>query len=113
MAKHKSDPEAFLTLDATGGIIKRETSQDSPIFLYQCVFVNKDGSIPVFQMISSDHRAITIAFFLRNIIAKGIPIPYMIISDFGWAILIAVSNVFAKCNDLKDYLQKCYSYGKY
>lgn len=108
LTRHKSDREAFLTLDATGGIIKREASQDSPIFLYQCVFVNKDGSIPVFQMISSDHRAMIIAFFLRNIIAKGIPIPYTVVSDFGLAILIAVSNVFAKCNDLKDYLQKCY-----
>jgi len=26
-------------------------------------------------MISADHRAITIAFFLRNIIAKNIPTP--------------------------------------
>lgn len=31
------------------------------------------------------------------------------VSDFGWAILIAVSNVFAKCIDLRDYLQKCYA----
>jgi len=104
LARYKKDPEAFLTLDATGDIIKREASQDPPIYLYQCVFVIKEGSIPVFQIISADHRAMTIAFFLRNIIAKNIPIPRTVISDFEWVILIAVSNVFAKCYDFKDYL---------
>jgi len=104
LARYKKDPEAFLTLDATGDIIKREASQDPPIYLYQCVFVIKEGSISVFQIISADHRAMTIAFFLRNIIAKNIPIPRTVISDFEWVILIAVSNVFAKCYDFKDYL---------
>jgi len=97
-----------MTLDATGGIIKRETSQDPPIFLYQCVFASSEGSVPVFQMISADHRAVTIAFFLQNIIAKGIPIPRTVVTDFGWAILIAVSSVFARCVDFRDYLIKCY-----
>lgn len=69
----KNDPEAFLTI--TGSIIKRELLQDSPIFLYQCVLVSKDGSVPVFQMISTDHRTVMIAFFLRNITAKNIPVP--------------------------------------
>lgn len=105
----KTDPEAFLTIDATGGIIKRETSQDPPIFLYQCILVSKEGSVPVFQMISADHRAVIIAFFLRNIIVKGVSPPLVIVSDFGWAILIAASDVFAKCVDFRDYLQKCYS----
>ena len=58
-------------------------------------------------MISSD-RAMTIAFFLRNIIAKVIPVPYTVVSDFVWAILITDSNIFAKYNDLNDYLQKRY-----
>lgn len=106
--RYKKDTEAFMTLDATGSIIKREASQDPPIFLYQCVFADTTGSVPVFQMISADHRAIMIAFFLRNIIAKGIPAPRTVISDFGYAILIAVANVFAKCIDFRDYLHKCY-----
>lgn len=108
-ARCKRDPEAFLTIDATGGIIKRESSQESPIFLYQCVLVSKDGSVPVFQMVSADHRAMMIAFFFRNIIAKGVLAPRTVVTDFGWAILIAASNVFAKCIDFKDYLQKCYA----
>lgn len=78
----KNDSEAFLTIDATGSLIKRESSQDSPIFLYQCVLVSKDGSFPVFQMISAD-RAVIISFFLRNIIAKNIPTPRTVVSDFG------------------------------
>lgn len=105
----KRDPEAFLTIDATGSIIKRGSSQDPPIFLYQCVLVSKDGSVPVFQMVSANHRAVMIAFFLRNIIAKGVSVPRTVVSDFGWAILIAVSDVFAKCLNFRDYLQKCYA----
>jgi len=30
------------------------------------------------------------------------------ITDFGWTLLIAVSNVFAKCVDFRDHLKKCY-----
>jgi hypothetical protein len=63
VARCKNDPEAFLTIDATGGVIKRESSQDSPVFLYQCVLVSKDGSVPIFQMVSADHRALNISFF--------------------------------------------------
>jgi len=107
-ARCKEDPEAFLTIDATGSIIKRESSQDSPVFLYQCVLVTKDGSIPAFQMVSADHRASIISFFVRNIIARNLPIPCTVVTDFGWALLIAVSDVFAKCVDFRDYLQKCY-----
>jgi len=107
-ARCKKDPEEFLTIDATGSIIKRESSQDSPVFLYQCVLVTKDGSVPVFQMVLADHRALIISFFLRNIIARNLPIPRTVVTDFGWALLIAVSDVFAKCVNFRDYLQKCY-----
>lgn len=47
----KKNQEAFLTIDATGSIIKHESSQDPPIFLYQCVLISKDGSVSVFQPI--------------------------------------------------------------
>lgn len=107
-ARLKRDPEAFLTIDATGGIVKRESSQEPPIFLYQCVLSSKDGSVPVYQMMSADHRALMISFFLRNIIARNVPIPRTVVTDFSWALLIAISDVFAKCVDLRDYLKKCY-----
>ncbi|KYN09837.1 Putative odorant receptor 67a, partial [Trachymyrmex cornetzi] len=38
-----------------------------------------------------------IALFLRNITAAGVSIPRIVMNDFGWAILIAVSDIFAKC----------------
>jgi len=38
-----------------------------------------------------------IAFFLCNIIAAGVSIPRTDVTDFGWVILIAISDVFAKC----------------
>jgi len=105
----KRDTDAFLAIDATGGIVKRGSSQDSPIFLHQCVLTSKDDSIPVFQMISADHRALMIAFFLRCIIAAGVSIPRTVATDFGWAILIAIYDNFAKCINFQDYLHKCFA----
>lgn len=49
-----------------------------------------------------------ISFFLRNIIARNVPIPRTVVTDFGWVLLIAVSDVLAKCVNFRDYLQKCY-----
>jgi len=60
-------------------------------------------------MVSADHKSMHIAYFLRKIISKGNQTPRMVVCDFGWAILIAVAEVFAKCIDLQYYLQKCYN----
>lgn len=107
--KHKRSPEGFMTIDASGGFVKKSSPQEPPIFLYQCMFVDDNNiSIPVFQMISADHKAMHIAYFLRKIISRGMAIPHTVVSDFGWAILIAIAEVFAKCSDLRDYLQRCY-----
>lgn len=46
--RFKKDPEVFLTIDTTGSIIKRGSSQDPSVFLYQCTLVSKDGSVLVF-----------------------------------------------------------------
>lgn len=67
------------------------------------------GSIPVFQMVSADHKAMQIAYFLQKIISVGNQPPRMVICDFSWAILIAVSQVFTKCIDLRHYLKKCFN----
>lgn len=73
------------------------------------MFVDGDStSIPVFQMIFADHKAIHIAYFLRKIVSRGMAIPHTVVSDFEWVILIAVAEVFAKCN-LCDYLERCYA----
>lgn len=54
-ARCRKDPDATCALDATGGIAKRENVYDSHIFLFQCVLITKEGSVPVFQMLTADH----------------------------------------------------------
>lgn len=70
--------------------------------------VTKEGSIPVFQMVSADQRSFLIAHFLRLILTKGAPRPPTVVCDFGCALVNAVAEIFGSCNDLRDYLQKCY-----
>jgi len=60
-----------MTIDATGDVMKRSSKDEPPIFLYQCVFVDTNGSVSVFQMISADHKSMHITYFLRKIISKG------------------------------------------
>ncbi|KOB65684.1 Uncharacterized protein OBRU01_22372 [Operophtera brumata] len=45
VSRVRNDPHATLTIDATGGIAKREKSLKPHIFLYQCVLVTRDGSV--------------------------------------------------------------------
>lgn len=97
-----------MTIDATGNVIKQNSNCEPPIFLYQYMYVNNDGSIPVFQMVSADHKAMHIAYFLQKIISTGNEPLYMVVCDFSWVILIAIAQVFAKCVDLRNYLKKCY-----
>lgn len=108
-SRNKKNSTGFMTIDATGGVIRRNSKCEPPMFLYQCMFVNDDGSIPVFQMVSADHKAMHIAYFLQKIISVGNEPPRMVICDFSWAILIAISQVFAKSIDLRNYLKKCYN----
>lgn len=107
-ARCKRNPSAILTIDATGSIAKRASKQDPHVFLYQCMVVTKEGSVPVFQMVSADQRSFLIAHFLRLILTKGVPRPPTVVCDFGRALVNAVAEVFGRSNDLRDYLQKCY-----
>ncbi|TGZ47630.1 hypothetical protein DBV15_13001, partial [Temnothorax longispinosus] len=107
-ARCKKNPSAILTIDATGSIAKRATKQDPHVFLYQCMVVTKEGSVPVFQMVSADQRSFLIAHFLRFILSKGAPRPPTVVCDFGRALINAVAEVFGRCNNMRDYLQKCY-----
>lgn len=94
--------------NATGSIAKRATKHSPHVFLYQCMVVTKEGSVPVFQMVSADQRSFLIAHFLRLILTKGAPRPPTVVCDFGRALVNAVAEIFGRCNDLRDYLQKCY-----
>lgn len=103
----KKNRNAVLTIDATGGIATRTTKSDPHVFLYQCMLVTNEGSVPVFQMVSADQRSLIIAHFLRVILTKNVP--SIIVRDFGRALINAVAKVFGKCYDPRDYLQKCYN----
>lgn len=109
VARCNRNQNAVLAIDATGGIAKRAAISDPHVFLYQCVLITAEGSIPVFQMISADQSALHIGNFLRYIMSQRAPIPPTVVSDFGWALLTATSQTFGKCTDLSDYLQKCYN----
>ncbi|KOB64605.1 Uncharacterized protein OBRU01_23985 [Operophtera brumata] len=109
VSRVRNDPHATLTIDATGGIAEREKSLKPRIFLYQCVLVTRDGSMPTFQMVSADQRSIIVNSFLSHILAENAPIPPIVVTDFGWSLLIAVAQVFGGCVNLSDYLQKCYN----
>lgn len=110
---HKQDNDCFITIDATGSIAKKlrlPNGEKSPhLFLYQCMCVSKVGNFPTFQMVSAKQDASTISYFLAEIIRCGSPIPRLVVTDFGKAILIAIARAFANCMDLQHYMQICYN----
>ena len=108
VSRCQSDPNATLAIDATGGIVKRDKIQKPHIFLYQCVLVTKDGSVPTFQMVSADQRSIIVAGFFSHILAANAPIPQNVVTDFGWSLLIAVARIFNQCTSFNDFLQRFY-----
>lgn len=60
-------------------------------------------------MVSAKQDASMISYFLSEIVRDGAPIPPIVVTDFGKAILIATARIFAKCIDLNDYMQICYN----
>lgn len=109
---HKQDINCFLTIDATGSIGKKlrlPNKEKSPhLFLYECMCVSEFGNFPAFQMVSAKQDASIISYFLSEIVRDGAPIPRIVVTDFGKAILIAVARTFANCLDLRHYMQICY-----
>jgi len=87
--------DCFLAIDATGGIANKlllPNGKKAPhLFLYQCMCITSKGSFPAFQMISAKQHASQISFFLLEILRSGAPIPPLVVSDFGKAILLAVA----------------------
>lgn len=75
------DREAIFLIDATGGVIRSESEGDPAVFLYQCMLVTHEGSVPVFQMVSADQTALQIAHFLASILAQNVPIPPVVVTD--------------------------------
>ncbi|CAH4027630.1 unnamed protein product [Pieris brassicae] len=105
----RKDNNASLAIDATGSIAKRSNAGAQHIFLYQCVLITADGSILCFQMVSADQRSLIISSFLSHILAANAPIPPVVVTDFGWSLLIAVAQIFGQCANFNDYLEKWYN----
>lgn len=105
---YKQDHNCFLTIDATGSIGKKlrlPNGEKFPhLFLYQCVCVSQLENFPTFQMVSAKQDVSIISYFLSEIIKSGAPTPRTVVTDFGKAILIAVSRIFANCIDLNNYM---------
>lgn len=70
--------------------------------------VSELGNFPVFQ-VSTKQDASTISYFLSEIVRADAPIPRIVVTDFGKAILITIARIFANCIDLNHYMQICYN----
>lgn len=93
---YKNDPQSFMTIDATGSVVKKikyDYSKSSHIFLYQCMSVSKTGSAPIFQMLSAEQDTIAITTWLLKIISTGVPIPRVTVCDFSQALLIIIHSI--------------------
>lgn len=60
-------------------------------------------------MISAKQDASLISYFFTEILRDGAPVPQIVITDFGKAILIAVARAFSGCVNLNHYMQVCYN----
>ncbi|CAF0888839.1 unnamed protein product [Brachionus calyciflorus] len=103
-------------LDATGGIHIDIDSQKKPFF-YSMVFHDRKNKIilPIGEFISTDNTMRSISKFLRNIYEilkennKGTEssIAPIIVTDFSWALMNSVLNVFNNM-DMNEYLEWCF-----
>jgi len=59
-------------------------------------------------MISAKQDAALLTYFLLEIRRMGATVPYVTVTDYSRAILVALARAFSDCADLKHYLQRCY-----
>lgn len=70
--------------------------------------------MPVFQMLSAVQHTNAILYWLFEIRRIGslhktsFPCPQQIVCDFDRALMGSIVRAFGKCNDLKEYLSRCY-----
>lgn len=106
-----NDDHSFIAIDATGSVCKRikyEHNKSKHIFLYLCMIVTSNGSMPIFQMVSAEQDTVAITTWLLKILSCNIPLPRMVVCDFSQAILSSVSKVFTDKRNLREYMQTCF-----
>ena len=102
--------------DSTGGVIKNIENQ-SPPFLFSIVFHDKDKKLimPLAEFISTAHDSHSISGYLysikleleRVLTKQTFQVAPIICTDFSFALLNAVCNVFNNCT-LEFYLKWCF-----
>jgi len=111
--KDISKQYAKLSIDATGGIVKKITHSSlnlssAHIFLYKAVISTNYWQIPVSQMVSEKQDILTISNWLGCWIKCGLKPPNEAVCDFSKALLGTISMAFFKNNDIKSYIEQCF-----
>lgn len=105
--RYALENDACLFIDATGSIIKRickaDGSMSRHMFLYHGVINCKNGQFSIFQMISENHNANSIHFWLAEWLRLGAPVPKEVVCDSSRALLIAIIRAFTNYNSIEDY----------
>ncbi|KAF0703037.1 Uncharacterized protein FWK35_00038829, partial [Aphis craccivora] len=112
--KHVQKSYCRLSIDATGGLIKKinRTKQgilSGHIFLYEAVLNTNSYQVPVTQMVSEQHDTLTIFYWLAQWLKDGVPIPQETTCDYSKALLGAISRAFCNGITLYDYVEKCFN----
>lgn len=107
----------IISIDATGGLVSNiglladltKKVQLPHIFLYLICIKNKEGaSLPVAQCLSAQQDTTKIQYFLKRFIEE-FGAPKEVNLDAGKALQKSCARVFAGCNDIAEYVKKCFS----
>lgn len=106
-----------ISMDATGSVVSNYGLQKDidaklalpHIFFYLiCIKDENSKSIPVAQMLSAQQDFVKINYFLERFIEE-FNIPKVSVLDGGLALLKANAVAFAQCENIEDYINKCFS----
>lgn len=110
----------ILVVDASGSMANNPSQYETknfeigsekfkPVYLYLAMVIADDNtkSIPISQMLSSDHSENGTKIWMDLFLKVAKKPPYEIRIDASSMFMTALSQVFNNCNT-KDYLEKCY-----
>jgi hypothetical protein len=100
--------------DATGSVLKQVHRQNAP-YLYSmvCHDINTEALVSVADFITTSHTSVNVAkylFSLKHVLnsnmtyANQFKIAPIIVTDFSWALLNAVCDIFNACT-ISEYLK--------
>ncbi len=105
-----------LYLDATGGVVSKIPDQPKRVLYYAIVLPGKNGDaspLPVCEMLSNDHTAPPITFWLMQFtlhLSKYTQINiHQVETDYSWALIQSVMLAFNK-EHISSYLNRAYKF---